>query len=854
MNTRFVVKVIAATLSCFSLSLSQEFPWQEPGELAGPFDPIVVYNSPVRPDIRIHGNTFNQIDLSIASSTTDPGRILIGSYNSGYAVDYIYSTNGGLSWTGNAMLQAQPGAHRPVVAFDASGNAFFLYKEPASFYYLWIHKSLDGGTTWQSRIGVDGYSNFPFTPHMAIDATPSSNYSNYIYVGYTEWVSAPAPIMVSRSINGGSSFLPPMNISAPVTSYYSQGVRLTVGANGHVYAAWAIGDDLNPPQEAIGFNHSTNGGQFWETAQRAIEISGIGGEWTHKNPTHHPIAVFDYPSIAVDRSGGPNNGRVYVVWPDRRNGDPDIYFAAWTPGSGTNLGGTWSFPKRVNDDALGNGKDQWMPWITVTDQGVIMIVFYDSRNDPNNQLTEAWVAQSIDGGNTFKNYRSSDVAFTPYPVFSGDSYLGSYIGIASMQGYTLPCWTDNRPTQSPHPYQAYVERFGTLKISYPAAAGWNMTGVPSLVYDFHKSAVYPALNPNSIYIYSSSGYQVAPDPLDNYRGYWVQFPSAQTVVYMGAPVTSSDYEVQNGWNIIGSISEPVQTSNVIQIPSGIVQSSYFKYDGGYVAVTTLEPGRGHWVKTSPGGLLRLVAPGGPQGAPAENPLAALDRFSVSDGEGSTQDMYVRNGSSRMDPEEGGDEEMPPDPPGGGMNISIGPGYFIKSVPTTLGTVEPIPIVIKHAEYPVTLSWDIIPANGLRYWMVRTKSGKNEERIRIEGKGSLPIENLSDGIIHLEAGMAIENAAKGSNGLQQPMIYLLHQNNPNPFNPMSVIGYQIPEERYVSLIVYDLLGREVATLVDGVKQAGYYEADFDASSLSSGLYFYRMQAGDFVAVRKLVLLK
>lgn len=84
-------------------------------------------------------------------------------------------------------------------------------------------------------------------------------------------------------------------------------------------------------------------------------------------------------------------------------------------------------------------------------------------------------------------------------------------------------------------------------------------------------------------------------------------------------------------------------------------------------------------------------------------------------------------------------------------------------------------------------------------------------------------------------------------------YLFH-NYPNPFNPSTVIRYQIPEAGLVSLKVYDLLGREVASLVDEIKPAGSYEVKFDASELSSGVYFYRLQSGDFISARKLILIK
>ncbi len=88
----------------------------------------------------------------------------------------------------------------------------------------------------------------------------------------------------------------------------------------------------------------------------------------------------------------------------------------------------------------------------------------------------------------------------------------------------------------------------------------------------------------------------------------------------------------------------------------------------------------------------------------------------------------------------------------------------------------------------------------------------------------------------------------------PKTYDLSQNYPNPFNPVTTIKYQIPKDGLVKLIIYDLLGREVKTLVNEIKTAGYYDIKFDASSLSSGIYFYKMVAGDFVSIKKLVVLK
>jgi subtilisin family serine protease len=89
---------------------------------------------------------------------------------------------------------------------------------------------------------------------------------------------------------------------------------------------------------------------------------------------------------------------------------------------------------------------------------------------------------------------------------------------------------------------------------------------------------------------------------------------------------------------------------------------------------------------------------------------------------------------------------------------------------------------------------------------------------------------------------------------RPQTYLLEQNYPNPFNPTTTIVYQLPVASDVSLKVYDVLGREVATLLRGRQNAGRYQVQFNAERLSSGLYFYQLQAGSFTQTRKMMLIK
>jgi len=88
----------------------------------------------------------------------------------------------------------------------------------------------------------------------------------------------------------------------------------------------------------------------------------------------------------------------------------------------------------------------------------------------------------------------------------------------------------------------------------------------------------------------------------------------------------------------------------------------------------------------------------------------------------------------------------------------------------------------------------------------------------------------------------------------PVQFSLKQNYPNPFNPVTTISYSLPEKAQVRLIVFDVLGREVATLVNKQQESGVYNVKFDASNLNSGIYFYQLKAGNFSEVKKLSLLK
>ncbi|MBS4027996.1 MAG: T9SS type A sorting domain-containing protein [Ignavibacteriales bacterium] len=133
------------------------------------------------------------------------------------------------------------------------------------------------------------------------------------------------------------------------------------------------------------------------------------------------------------------------------------------------------------------------------------------------------------------------------------------------------------------------------------------------------------------------------------------------------------------------------------------------------------------------------------------------------------------------------------------------------------------------------------------------------RVRLVGQRELLREPAWTEIIYSEDSASHSATKQGvlskENGEKEiPSEFTLEQNYPNPFNPVTVIRYQLPVNSVVQLKIYDVLGKEVTTLVNGYEEAGYKSVEFDAGKLSSGIYFYKLIAGSYVATKKLAVMK
>ncbi len=398
------------------------------------------------PDVPVTQENSTQSENSIFVDPSDPDHVLQSNNStqnplgSIYGANYFFSEDFGLTWGGSVQGAGGTNSGDPATAIGLNGRQFVGFIH--SNYGQGVAYS-DDGENWVSVLcgNPPGGNNILDKNHLWIDNSPTSPYEGNIYSAWTALGTAnDRDIEIVHSNDNGLTYSSQMNISAAVNAgSHNQGVNITTGPNGQVYAIWSIYDSWPADENAIGFARSFNGGDTFEPAHRIItNIRGLRTTWTSKNQR-----VNSFPSATCDISG---DGTIYVVWANigvpgvNTGNDIDIYMI-----KSDDEGDTWSEPVRVNQDESGLGHEHYFPWITCdSETGALSVIFYDDRNVGGNKC-EVFCANSFDKGETWEDFRVSDVDFTPSPIpgLAGD-YMGDYIGISARGGQVYPVWTDNR--------------------------------------------------------------------------------------------------------------------------------------------------------------------------------------------------------------------------------------------------------------------------------------------------------------------------------------------------------------------------------------------------------------------------
>ncbi|MHB1686286.1 MAG: sialidase family protein [Ignavibacteriaceae bacterium] len=390
----------------------------------------------------------NPVEVSLAINPKNPQNIIAAflSYDKDLPgfTDFTYASfDGGLTW--KEVRTDNPGKRiqgDDAVAFGGDGIAYHSYlsfygleneksKQPSSG--IFISSSKDGGLTWQQRSVVVDHINtsapMEDKPYVVTDNSDSSKFENNVYVAWTHFQlygskdpADSSQIYFSRSIDSGKTFSSPIRISTTGgdcrdSSNTVEGAITAVGSKGEVYVVWA-------GPKGLVFTESLDGGKTFSPEKI---IGFIYHGWDISIPGID--RANGMPVTKSDLSDEKYKGSIYVNWSDDRFGDPDIFLKYSRDG-----GKTWSNTIRVNNDSISNGKVQFFTWMAVDPvDGSVNIIFYD-RKDTFGNLTGVTLARSIDGGNTFVNYKIN------IPPFDCNSkiFFGDYTGIDACDGFVIP--------------------------------------------------------------------------------------------------------------------------------------------------------------------------------------------------------------------------------------------------------------------------------------------------------------------------------------------------------------------------------------------------------------------------------
>jgi len=482
-------------------------------------------------------------------------------------------------------------------------------------------------------------------------------------------------------------------------------------------------------------------------------------------------------------------------------------------------------------------------------------------------------------------------------------------------------------------------------------SGWNLVSVPLVAPDMNFSTLFPSYLPpaygyNNGYVNATSA-QVG-------KGYWIKFNAPATFQICGTTPNPSIPLVQ-GWNIIGPNRDPITVNQITTTPPGIITTSFYGMTpSGYQIPTTLEPGKGYWVKSSQNGSINTSLQDN-NNKQIDNVLNTVDiTFNVNDAAGSSGIVYAGSDESAtngLDPFLN-EAELPPLPPlgvfdvrfnlptnpvisslrdyrqgqmtnpfshqyeiqyqvGNGSVINLswnlstlstdsmriqdmlggivinnlylpGPGSLTVSNPGALNKLKififykplivPVELTSFTADYlgtKVNLQWSTASeTNNMGFDIEKSSDQNNWTKLGfVPGSGtttkithySYLDDNILNGISYyrlkqIDFDGSVNYSPIVNVEVAVPQEFILSQNYPNPFNPTSKIDYALPNESFVTLSIYNILGDEIAVLVNEKKPAGSYSLEFDATNLPSGVYFYRLQADSFVDTKKMTLVK
>jgi hypothetical protein len=390
-------------------------------------------------DIRVNTNNLNQI---ICASTKLGG-----------AQPMSYSIDGGVTWSQASLTEVTGDARQgdPTIDWTSDGTAWTVTIgiDTASDLVCRTFKSVDQGATWSFDSTVATTQTAMDRQALWIDHGAASPHKDNMYL---IWHNG-APCFVSVRAGPGGAWSAPLQISGAETTGTAIGSDIKTNAKGEVFAFWpdTVSQNLFVAKSIDG------GGSFAKPV--SIAVTNTGGFIN--------VPAQNGRSCLIYLSGGafltPTNSYVYAIWHDLAGG-AGCNSAANAPGGSvtstcktriffsrsTDGGVTWSTPVKINDQptqAGQNPNDQFFARLAVDQvSGVLVVVYYDTINDPGRLKTNLWMQASTDHGATWSGAAQVANAQTDETVAGAQANFqyGDYIGLTGHEGNFFACWTDRR--------------------------------------------------------------------------------------------------------------------------------------------------------------------------------------------------------------------------------------------------------------------------------------------------------------------------------------------------------------------------------------------------------------------------
>ncbi|MBI5021932.1 MAG: T9SS type A sorting domain-containing protein [Ignavibacteriales bacterium] len=392
-------------------------------------------------------------------------------------------------------------------------------------------------------------------------------------------------------------------------------------------------------------------------------------------------------------------------------------------------------------------------------------------------------------------------------------------------------------------------------------SGWSAVSLPLNVPDLRTGSVFP-LASSTAFSYLSS--YIPEDLLQFGTGYLVKFRSKHTLWTAGYNIDDIVIPVNEGWNIIGSISTPIPLSSVGTSPGGILTSPIYSFDNaGYDFTDSIIPGKGYWIRASQPGEIHLSKSANQSFSKFNDIKSFTDvmhSITFESASLESRKVYFSNNALENNIEDKTYYELPSiEGMGdffdvrfsveGSLNGGL-VGFFSDGATAE----EKLQISLTAVRYPLILRYKIENDTRYRY------------EIETQDKTVYPVEDYTE----IQINKPIKQPALSSELIwlkrkqisstdQQPKTFSLNQNYPNPFNNGTVIKFDLPNDGNVTLDVYNILGEKVAVLASGYFASGDHARKFEGDNLPSGLYLYKISYRDksnsyYTETKRMLLLK